>query len=78
MYRDCLKKKNCETLQDIVQMLISTDSCRECTKFISVVKNLMKNQLKDKIIMDNNCCFYGLKYALSHDMAQQDDSNDHG
>ena len=73
-----LVNETCDILQDIVERLISTDSCRECTKSISVAKNIMKNHLKDQIIMDNNCCFYGLKYALSHDMAQRDGPKNNG
>ena len=36
----------------------------------------MKNQFKDRIMMDNNCSFNGLKHTLSHDMGQQDETNE--
>ena len=67
---DLLVNETCETLQKIVERLIPTEFQTKCTKFISIAKNFMKNQYKDRIMMDDNCCFHGLKYALSHDMPQ--------
>ena len=38
----------------------------------------MKTQFKDKIILDDDCCFHGLNCALSCDMTQGDNTNDDG
>ena len=73
-----LVNETCETLQDIVERLVPIESRTECSTFITVAKNFMKNQYKDRIIIDDNCCFHGLKYALSRDMAQRDNTNDNG
>ena len=71
-----LVNETCETLQNVVERLVPTEHRSECTKFITVAKNFMKAQFKDKIILEDDCCFHGLRYALSSNMTQRDNTHD--
>ena len=71
-----LVNETCETLQDIVDKLIPNEHQSKCTKYISAAKNFMKNQFKDQVMKQDDCCFHGLDYALSRNMVLRENTND--
>ena len=51
----------------------------ECTKYLVVSKNFMKNQFKKSHEIDDDyCCFHGFTYAMSQDLETRNNTNDNG
>ncbi len=71
-----LANESCETLQDIVDKLVPTELHKKCTKYITVAKNFMKNQFKDQIMIEDDCCFHTLEYALCKDIPLRENTSD--
>lgn len=73
-----LCNETCETLQEIIDQMIPNDQRDDCTKLVSVAKNFMKNQFKDHLLKDDECCFHGVEYALSRNTALKENIDDNG
>ena len=71
-----LGNETCETLQDIVDKLVPTNLHRKCTNYITIAKNFIKNQFKNQIMQEDDCCFHSLQYALCKDMPLRENTND--
>ena len=50
--------QTCNTLQGIVDKPIPNKHQSKCTKNISVAIFFMKNQFKDQITKQDDCCFH--------------------
>ena len=74
-----LVNESCEILQDIIDKVIMNEHREECTKYVTIAKNFMKNQFKTSIMNnDDDCCFHGFIYALTRDMPNRTNTNDNG
>lgn len=73
-----LVNETCETLQDIIDRVFPNEHRDDCTKLVSVARNFIKNQFKDIVVQENDCCFHGLDYALSRNMSLRENTNDNG
>ena len=71
-----LANETCETLQDIVDRLLPKEHCNECTKYISVAKNFMKNQFKCQLMQEDDYCFHSLQYAKCKELLLRENTND--
>ena len=71
--------ESCEILQDIIENAISNQHRDQCTMFVAVTMNFLKNQFKNHITIDDDkVCFHGFQYALSRGMPKRDNTNDNG
>ena len=71
-----LANETCGTLQDIVDRLLPNEHQNECTRYISVAKNFMKNQFKYQLMLEDDCCFHSLQYALCKEFPLRENTND--
>ena len=68
-----LVNESCEILQDIIENAISNQHRDQCTIFVVVTKNFLKNQFKNHITIDDDkVCFHGFQYALSRRIAYRE------